>query len=43
MPYEVYISDDSQANAYALPGAIIYVTQGLLEEIKYEEELIFII
>lgn len=43
IPYEVYISDDSQANAYALPGAIIYVTQGLLEEIKYEEELIFII
>ncbi len=43
IPYEVYISDDSQANAYALPGAIIYVTQGLLEEIKYEEELIFIL
>ncbi len=43
IPYEIYITDDTEANAYALPGAIIYVTQWLLDEIKYEEELIFII
>lgn len=43
IPYEIYVIDDLEANAYALPGAIIYVTQWLLNEIEYEEELIFIL
>ncbi len=43
IPYEIFITDESLANAYALPWAIIYVTQWLLDEIKYEEELIFIL
>jgi Zn-dependent protease with chaperone function len=43
-PYDIYVLDDEyEVNAYALPWTIIYVTQGLLDELKYEEELIFIL
>lgn len=42
--YDIYILDeDYEANAYAIPGAVVYLTQALLDEIQYEEELIFIL
>lgn len=42
--YDIYILDeDYEANAYALPWAVVYLTQALLDEIQYEEELIFIL
>lgn len=41
--YDVYLKDSSEINAYALLGWNIIITKGLLENIDYEEELIFIL
>ncbi|WP_320034530.1 M48 family metallopeptidase [Halarcobacter sp.] len=46
IPYKTKIfisSEDNIANAYALPGGSIYITQKLMDELKSESELIFII
>lgn len=44
-PYEfrVEIDDSEQANAMALPGGLIIVTQGLLDEVESENELAFVL
>jgi len=45
IPYNVkiYISEEKIANAYALPGGTIYITQGMLEKFENQNELAFII
>ena len=44
-PYEfrVEIDDSDMSNAMALPGGLIIVTQGLLEQVESENELAFVI
>jgi Zn-dependent protease with chaperone function len=44
-PYEfrVEIDDSDVANAMALPGGLIIVTQGLLDEVESENELAFVL
>lgn len=44
-PYEfrVEIDDSDVANAMALPGGLIIVTQGLLEQVESENELAFVL
>ena len=44
-PYEfrVEIDDSDIANAMALPGGLIIVTQGLLDEVESENELAFVL
>ena len=44
-PYEfrVEIDDSDVANAMALPGGLIIVTQGLLDEVQSENELAFVV
>lgn len=44
-PYEfrVEIDDSSMANAMALPGGLIIVTQGLLDQVESENELAFVL
>ena len=37
--YKVFINYSSYPNAYALPGGIIFVTQGLLKMVKTEAQL----
>jgi predicted Zn-dependent protease len=37
--YRWYISDDKQVNAYALPGGIVVVNRGMIEEAGSAEEL----
>ena len=35
-PYDIYVLDDEyEANAYALPGTMIYITTQLLEKLNY--------
>ncbi len=41
--YRVYILPYSQPNAFALPGGIICVTQGLLKTLKSESELVSVL
>jgi predicted Zn-dependent protease len=41
--YEVFLSDTSVANAYAMPGGAIVVTRGLLDVVGSEAELLSII
>lgn len=41
--YEILVIDSYEANAFALPWWIIAVTSSLLDEIKYENSLLFII
>jgi Zn-dependent protease with chaperone function len=45
IPYDVniYISGEKEANAYALPGGNIHITQGMLSQIKNQNELVFIV
>lgn len=46
IPYDVkvYISPEKNiANAYALPGGFIYITQKMINEIKNQNELAFVI
>lgn len=45
LPYDIsiHIIDDSKANAFAAPGGNIYVTKGMLKEVKNENELAFIV
>ena len=45
LPYnvKVFIMDDSNANAFALPGGTIYVTSGILKQLDSENELAFIL
>ncbi len=44
-PYQfrVEIDDSEQANAMALPGGLIIVTQGLLDQVESENELAFVL
>lgn len=44
-PYEfrVEIDDSGEANAMALPGGLIIVTQGLLDQVESENELAFVL
>ncbi len=44
-PYEIRleIEDSDAANAMALPGGLIVVTQGLLDEVESENELAFVL
>ncbi len=37
--YRWYVSDDEAVNAYALPGGIIVVNKGMIEEAKSAEEI----
>lgn len=37
--YRWYVSDDDAVNAYALPGGIVVVNRGMLEEARSAEEL----
>ena len=41
--YNIYLQDSQEANAFATLGGNIIVTSALLENIKNEEELIFIL
>ena len=45
LPYDIsiHIMDEPKANAFAAPGGNIYVTKGMLKEVKNENELAFII
>lgn len=44
-PYQftVEIHDTDEANAFAFPGGLIIVTQGLLDEVESENELAFVL
>jgi predicted Zn-dependent protease len=37
--YRWYLSDDEEVNAYALPGGIVVVNKGMIEEVADAEEL----
>ncbi len=39
IPYEYYVVDTDEVNAFAAPGGFIFVTRGLLEETDTEDEL----
>ncbi|MBS9775366.1 M48 family metallopeptidase [Candidatus Gracilibacteria bacterium] len=41
--YNIYIQNDDEINAFASPGANIFINTGLLENVKNEEEIIFIL
>lgn len=41
--YKVYVHDSSNPNAFALPGGVIFVTQGLLNTLDSESELVSIL
>ncbi len=45
LPYDIQVAilDEKEANAFAAPGGWIYITQGLLNKAKSENELAFII
>jgi predicted Zn-dependent protease len=38
-PYEFHVADDSEPNAFALPGGFVYVTRGILALANSEDEL----
>lgn len=44
-PYQLqlFVVDESEPNAFALPGGAIGVTQGLLDEVESENELAFVL
>ncbi|HUQ12527.1 MAG TPA: M48 family metallopeptidase [Steroidobacteraceae bacterium] len=37
--YRWYLSDDEEVNAYALPGGIVVVNKGMIDEVENAEEL----
>src|SRR5947209_12667303 len=37
--YEFHVADDSEPNAFALPGGFVYVTRGILALVNSEDEL----
>jgi len=39
IPYEFYIINSEETNAFAAPGGFVFVTKGLLEKTETEEEL----
>jgi len=41
--FVVNISDSNESNAFAIPGGLIVVTQGLLDKAKSENELFFVL
>ena len=45
IPYDVniYISEEEIVNAYALPGGDIHITKGMLNQLKNQNELVFIL
>lgn len=45
LPYEIHIvvMEDTELNAFAVPGGVIYVTSGILSKMESENELAFII
>jgi len=38
-PYQFHVADDTEPNAFALPGGFVYVTRGLLALSNSEDEL----
>src|SRR5262249_30141368 len=38
-PYQFHVADDTEPNAFALPGGFVYVTRGLLALANSEDEL----
>ena len=42
-PIRIRIMEDSEANAFAVPGGVIYVTRGILKKMESENELAFIL
>jgi predicted Zn-dependent protease len=38
-PYEFHVADDTEPNAFALPGGFVYVTRGILALANSEDEL----
>jgi predicted Zn-dependent protease len=38
-PYEFHVADDTEPNAFALPGGFVYVTRGILALANGEDEL----
>jgi predicted Zn-dependent protease len=38
-PYQFHVADDTEPNAFALPGGFVYVTRGLLALTNSEDEL----
>ena len=42
-PIHVRIMEESEPNAFAVPGGVIYITRGILKKMKSENELAFII
>ena len=45
IPYDIgtHIMEDSEPNAFAMPGGAIYITRGMIAKLKSENELAFII
>jgi len=45
LPYPIHIRimEESEPNAFAVPGGVIYLTRGILKKMKSENELAFII
>jgi len=45
LPYPIHIRimEDTEANAFAVPGGVIYITRGILKKMESENELAFII
>ncbi|MDP2173701.1 MAG: M48 family metallopeptidase [Candidatus Cloacimonadaceae bacterium] len=43
IPFRFFILDISQPNAYACPGGIIFISKGMLQLIKTEAELAFVL
>ncbi|MHC3995294.1 M48 family metallopeptidase [Thiomicrolovo sp. ZZH C-3] len=45
LPYRVksYLIEEETPNAFALPGGVIYVSTGLIEEVRSENELAFVL
>ncbi len=45
LPYEIktYIINQTTPNAYALPGGSVYITSGMLKELKNQNELVAIL
>ncbi len=41
--YRVFVYESSEPNAFALPGGVIFVTEGLLAQLKSERELVAIL
>jgi len=45
LPYRVqaFVMDEEKPNAFALPGGVIYVSRGLMKQLRSENELAFVL